>query len=154
LATSTTDVIPPGPDCGFCAPSITTTDGEPIRYTCTTMCNRPPNFGGTSAPVPASKTVPTPTTTPTPCNERTTMSRKASGLARLMTAIKSIDTDADSLAEQFEAQSRRVHDALAVTRQIVGTVKQAADDLEAVNGQYSNGGPTVDSDEPSAPAQG
>lgn len=71
-----------------------------------------------------------------------TMSRRASGLARLLEALKSIDTDADAMASEFENQSKRVHDALAVTKTIVGTVKQAADDLEAVNAQYSNGGPT------------
>lgn len=73
------------------------------------------------------------------------MSRPASGLARLLDALKSIDIDANATAAEFEAQSARVHGALAVTKQIVGTVKQAADDLEAVNAQYSNGGPTTGS---------
>lgn len=72
------------------------------------------------------------------------MSRRASGLARLMTTIKTIDTEADALATDLETASTRVRTEMAVTRQIVGTVNQAADELQAINAEYSNGSPPLD----------
>jgi hypothetical protein len=82
--------------------------------------------------------------TQTTAKKSVPMSHKVSGLARLMAGLKTINDDADALADELEQALGRVKEQLPVTRQIVATARKAADDLQAVNSQYSNGDPTSD----------
>ncbi len=73
---------------------------------------------------------------------RPTMSRKVSGLARLMGLLDGVDSDADALADRLEKGVKRVQSEMSTTRAIVTTVETAAAELQAVNRKYSNGDPT------------
>jgi len=90
-----------------------------------------------------------------PLNElrRTIMSQKGSGLARLMGGLRSLDADADTLANRLETAIANLSAEMATTTQIVGNVESSVSDLRAVNALYSNGapGPTPGS---SGPSQG
>jgi hypothetical protein len=73
---------------------------------------------------------------------KTTMSQKGSGLARLMGGLKSLDADADALAERLDAAMASLQSEMATTTQIVGNVETSVNDLRAVNALYSNGAPS------------
>jgi hypothetical protein len=70
------------------------------------------------------------------------MSQKGSGLARLMGGLRSLDSDADTLAGRLEAALANLTAEMATTTQIVGNVEASVGDLRAVNALYSNGAPS------------
>ncbi len=74
--------------------------------------------------------------------EKSPMSQKGSGLARLMGGLRSLDADADALASRLEAAMGNLKDEMATTTQIVGNVESSVDDLRSVNALYSNGAPS------------
>lgn len=71
------------------------------------------------------------------------MSQKGSGLARLMGGLRSLDSDADVLANRLEAAMSGLKDEMATTTQIVGNVEASVSDLRSVNALYSNGAPAT-----------
>jgi len=71
------------------------------------------------------------------------MSKKGSGLARLVGSLKDTDTIADKLADRLEAALKNLAAEMATTEMVVGNVEQSVSDLRAVNAQYSNGDPTI-----------
>ena len=73
------------------------------------------------------------------------MSKKGSGLARLMGGLKNLDDGADALATRLESALATMASEMATTTQIVGNVEQSVADLQAVNRLYSNGGPPLPS---------
>ena len=73
------------------------------------------------------------------------MSKKGSGLARLMGGLRNLDDSADVLATRLETALASMATEMATTTQIVGNVEQSVADLQAVNRLYSNGGPTLPS---------
>lgn len=70
------------------------------------------------------------------------MSQKGSGLARLMGGLRSLDSDADTLAGRLEAALANLTAEMATTTKIVGNVEASVGDLRAVHALYSNGAPS------------
>lgn len=79
------------------------------------------------------------------------MSQKGSGLARLMGGLKSLDANADALADRLDKALSSLTTEMATTTAIVGNVEQSAADLQAVNRLYSNGGPALPTSDGSSP---
>jgi hypothetical protein len=74
---------------------------------------------------------------------RIDMSRKGSGLARLMGGLKSLDASADALATRLETAMGTLQSEMTTTAQIVTNVETSVNDLRSINAQYSNGGPPL-----------
>jgi hypothetical protein len=82
-------------------------------------------------------------TTPLQALRSKVMSQKGSGLARLMGGLRSLDSDADVLADRLETAMASLKAEMATTTSIVGNVEASVSDLQSVNALYSNGAPVT-----------
>lgn len=69
------------------------------------------------------------------------MSRSVGGLARLMGALRDIDSNANALADRLGAAQTAILGEMQTTGSIIASVEQAHGELAAVNRMYSNSGP-------------
>jgi hypothetical protein len=72
-----------------------------------------------------------------------TMSNNVHGLARLLATLPKVNSSADAMADRLSAAFERVNTAMATTATVVDQVEGAAGALEAINAQFTNGGPPL-----------
>ncbi|NVO13897.1 MAG: hypothetical protein HXX10_07660 [Rhodoplanes sp.] len=80
------------------------------------------------------------------------MSANVRGLARLVNTMKSVNDQADAIADQLEAHQTRLASGLAAASQMVSDIGAAADDLTSSLSVFTNGGPPLEDASVSATA--
>jgi hypothetical protein len=76
------------------------------------------------------------------------MVAKVHGLARLMSVVSSINTDAEGLAAEFEQAAERLNGSMQAARNNIGNMKAAAEALDSVNAAFGGNGSPPLSDSP------
>jgi hypothetical protein len=69
-----------------------------------------------------------------------TTTRKVSGIARLLTGLHLLNDRAEKMADELDGHVARVTAGMAVTATVVEQVRQTADEIEAANALFTNGG--------------
>jgi methylmalonyl-CoA mutase cobalamin-binding subunit len=69
-----------------------------------------------------------------------TTTRKVSGIARLLTGLHQLNDQAEKMADELEGHVARVSSGMAVTATVVQQVRETADEIEAANALFTNGG--------------
>ncbi|MGA2127265.1 MAG: hypothetical protein ABSG76_14055 [Xanthobacteraceae bacterium] len=73
-----------------------------------------------------------------------TTTHKVRGIARLVQNFHAMNDEAEKLADEMERHAGRVTDGMRTTRAVVAQVAQAADEIEAANALFTNGGEPLD----------
>jgi len=73
-----------------------------------------------------------------------TTTHKVRGIARLVQNFHAMNDEADRLADEMERHASRVTKGMQATRAVVAQVAQAADEIEAANALFTNGGEPLD----------
>lgn len=73
-----------------------------------------------------------------------TTTHKVRGIARLVQNFHAMNDEADKLADEMERHAARVTDGMRTTRAVVAQVARAADEIEAANALFTNGGEPLD----------
>jgi len=76
--------------------------------------------------------------------ESMTTTHKVRGIARLVQNFHAMNDEAEKLADEMERHATRVTDGMRTTRAVVAQVAQAADEIEAANALFTNGGEPLD----------
>jgi methyl-accepting chemotaxis protein len=73
-----------------------------------------------------------------------TTTHKVRGIARLVQNFHAMNDAAEKLADEMEKHATRVTESMKTTRAVVAQVAQAADEIEAANALFTNGGEPLD----------
>jgi hypothetical protein len=73
-----------------------------------------------------------------------TTTHKVRGIARLVQNFHAMNEEAEKLADEMEKHAGRVSAGMTTTRAVVAQVAQAADEIEAANALFTNGGEPLD----------